>query len=740
MEKIKRIKFLKSLILIIPILIVFYPLFSGKNFLPFSSYTPYYYFLKTTSCPDLKEDKLFNITWQSKELGLRELDFSGLSLHYPTYYFIAENLKRWVLPLWDPYVGAGVPTFGSGQYKPFNPFFILFYLKSNTHLYSFSVFLMLIFGIFCMFHFLKSLNLNDNSSILGSLIFVFNPYVYHRLSLTDTQSYFLLPLVMLIFSKLEKLDLIDFLKATSVLIFLGHIGHNEVNFLIAIFGWLFFFIFNKNSFFKKILFSVFCALYTLLALAIYIFPFMLNFLKGQNYKLILSHLKVFTTFRDFFVVSSDINTLPFLIVLLLLGFLSREKKIIFFKIGLIFSIFYFLRIPFLGSLVEELKITSINPIYFKLFYWFCISILISFGFELFLKRDKWVMELSVFLISFLLMLYISSKLIFPLRKYFKYLILFYFLSFIPFIFLILVKRDSFRERIKREIISLILVLFIVAPFVYPLSINILMWNECDIKTCDYIDFLKEKYPNSRVASLATYFKDPFPPNLGTIFSLKQIEINTFIFPNYLLNMVKDYTPVPTLLVFNKFNEEFFKRLGVDFVLVPRDKFFLDQKRLIFGNEYVDIYSLGSNLNRAIFAEKITCLSSFENFDFKRMKSQSSKSVFILSEKQMDYNFEGNGEIAFLKDDLHELILKVKSDKDSFLVLKDNFDRDWKVFIDGKKDKSYLVDGSFRGVFIPKGEHEVKWEYSPEVVYISGILSIIFHFGALIIFFWARKAK
>jgi hypothetical protein len=52
--------------------------------------------------------------------------------------FAAENLKKGILPLWDPNIGCGVPTFGEGQFKPFNPFLsILFFYNSSV--YSFCI-------------------------------------------------------------------------------------------------------------------------------------------------------------------------------------------------------------------------------------------------------------------------------------------------------------------------------------------------------------------------------------------------------------------------------------------------------------------------------------------------------------------------------------------------------------------------------------------------------------------------
>lgn len=110
--------------------LVFFPLFAGKNFLPFLSYRPYNFLSEKTSDCQVEKDKLLEVTLNTREYGIREVDFSGISIHYPMEYLIAKNIGRGIIPLWDPYIGCGIPTFGEGQFKPFNPFLLhLFFLQ-----------------------------------------------------------------------------------------------------------------------------------------------------------------------------------------------------------------------------------------------------------------------------------------------------------------------------------------------------------------------------------------------------------------------------------------------------------------------------------------------------------------------------------------------------------------------------------------------------------------------------------
>ena len=47
---------------------------------------------------------------------------------------------------------------------------------------------------------------------------------------------------------------------------------------------------------------------------------------------------------------------------------------------------------------------------------------------------------------------------------------------------------------------------------------------------------------------------------------------------------------------------------------------------------------------------------------------------------------------------------------ALLVLNDVWDPGWRVSVDGSKAESLMVDGAFRAVAVPAGDHEVRWQY------------------------------
>lgn len=58
-----------------------------------------------------------------------------------------------------------------------------------------------------------------------------------------------------------------------------------------------------------------------------------------------------------------------------------------------------------------------------------------------------------------------------------------------------------------------------------------------------------------------------------------------------------------------------------------------------------------------------------------------------------------------------------------LVLKDLFDPDWAVTVDGDPAEAQRYDELFRAVDVPSGEHEVVWTYRPASVYWGGAVSL-----------------
>jgi hypothetical protein len=86
--------------------------------------------------------------------------------------------------------------------------------------------------------------------------------------------------------------------------------------------------------------------------------------------------------------------------------------------------------------------------------------------------------------------------------------------------------------------------------------------------------------------------------------------------------------------------------------------------------------------------------------------------------------EGEGELKIVRDIANERILDVKTDKRAFLIVRENCHPHWKCYIDGEQEKIYKANYVFYGVFVPEGEHEIRFVYESRIFNIISMFSLI----------------
>ncbi len=93
-----------------------------------------------------------------------------------------------------------------------------------------------------------------------------------------------------------------------------------------------------------------------------------------------------------------------------------------------------------------------------------------------------------------------------------------------------------------------------------------------------------------------------------------------------------------------------------------------------------------------------------------------------------------GQAEVIEYGLQRVLVKVRAERNSLLLLTDSYHRGWKAYVDGVPSKVWVADYLFRGVTIPAGEHEVLFVFDPASFKAGVAISI----GALLclIAFWA----
>lgn len=117
---------------------------------------------------------------------------------------------------------------------------------------------------------------------------------------------------------------------------------------------------------------------------------------------------------------------------------------------------------------------------------------------------------------------------------------------------------------------------------------------------------------------------------------------------------------------------------------------------------------------------------------------------VYLEESVDFrNTEIDGKVKLEKFGQNVKILEVKTGKPAFLIIRENYHPDWKAFIDGKKTEVYRANYVFYGVFVPEGNHRVKFEYKSSVVTLAGTFSfsgLVIFLMSLIVFFILKKRR
>ena len=703
-------------------MIAYYPLFTGKNFLPFDYYHNWSKFIQKSLSKDSPPDVLF--IQETKMLkGCRETDYAGLSILYPMQKFFSDSLRKGVIPLWDPYIGCGVPTFGGGQFRPFNPFQIPFYFHPSTNIYSFSIFLEIIAGFIFMYFFLLRNGLTILASIFGSLIFVMNPYVMNRLSFLDhLAAYFFLPLLLMAVDYLNQKGVKAIFIASIPFVLMGHIGHPELCFINTIIASLYFLFVLPGGLKGKSIKLILLGVVIVFSLSIYIFPLVKEHFLSFSYKKARIGGWEADKWSYIFTPTADIFLLPAIVFFVIISiFYFKEKKQRFFSLLAFVSLLYIN-----GVIPAKITFIMIPPFYFKFLFWISIAILASFGLDKFLTLKINAGCIYFSFVWFILTIIVVKILPFSLIDYFPTLFLLFGISFVPLLFIAIVQ--IFPKLKKIFHFNAIIVFLICLPFSYPLSKALIPWNNYEFESFDIIENIKKDYKNERISSLVSPPYTVLPANAGSIFGVRTFELNSFLFPNtFFQQFAIDTYSTPTFLYFSNYRPEHLKRTGAKFVCVSKEAS-LPLKKKIKGH-FAFLYEIPDCKGRLFFASKIfeTSSQSLKQNWLKILKLDDSQ---VLVEGRHPYfdkiDAPMKNKLKFVEDSYHKVIVKAFCSEDSFLVLRDTYKNDWKAFVDDKETMSYRVDGCFRGIMLKKGEHLVKWVYRPIVLYISACITIIFH--------------
>lgn len=152
------------LFLLLPILLFWSVIFGGKVLLPLDNLF--------TFAPWQAFSSSFGIAVPHNQL------LSDLILeNYAWKHFIVENLKARQIPLWNPYLFAGVPFLAAGQHSALYPLSLLFYLLPMAKAYGYFTVLQLTLAGLFMYLYGRLIGLGRLGAVIAGLTYMFSGFL-----------------------------------------------------------------------------------------------------------------------------------------------------------------------------------------------------------------------------------------------------------------------------------------------------------------------------------------------------------------------------------------------------------------------------------------------------------------------------------------------------------------------------------------------------------------------------------
>ncbi|MBU1124549.1 MAG: YfhO family protein [Candidatus Omnitrophica bacterium] len=123
-----------------------------------------------------------------------------------------------------------------------------------------------------------------------------------------------------------------------------------------------------------------------------------------------------------------------------------------------------------------------------------------------------------------------------------------------------------------------------------------------------------------------------------------------------------------------------------------------------------------------------------------LRGYLARHKIIASERDV-HDVEDKARIDIVEQKSNRLMLKVDTSRNGFILVNETAYPGWKVFVDGRQEELLSPHFSLRAVFIPEGEHEVSFIYSPASVKIGlglTIFSLSLALGCFFLPFFKKK--
>jgi hypothetical protein len=203
-----------------------------------------------------------------------------------------------------------------------------------------------------------------------------------------------------------------------------------------------------------------------------------------------------------------------------------------------------------------------------------------------------------------------------------------------------------------------------------------------------------------------------------------------MFPNNYYSMFHHPRAFPTAIFFDFLSLNTLSQMGASVVLLSNEASSSGLDLLIKGTGF-SAYAIPRAHGRLYLAERATHHKPGTNFGSEIISlSQETDAVAVVEDMGnpipavIPEISSGKGNVAFERDDTDKVLVHTECPMEGLLVLRDSWYPGWMAFLDGKRIPISRVNGCFRGVVVPAGEHKIRFLYRPILVYVSGAVSLL----------------
>jgi hypothetical protein len=142
---------------------------------------------------------------------------------------------------------------------------------------------------------------------------------------------------------------------------------------------------------------------------------------------------------------------------------------------------------------------------------------------------------------------------------------------------------------------------------------------------------------------------------------------------------------------------------------------------------VKIYENLAVMPRAWIAHEAVSLPEAATLDYMRANAPILGSVVVVNEPLLGRTAVGvadMGTVAITRYENTEVVLQASMPTAGWLVLADTYFPGWRATIDGRSTDIARADYVYRAVWVPAGEHEVRFTYAPSTVRLGAIGSLL----------------